>query len=123
MAYKVQNKVGSPRLHLLNILRENWVYSEFPKEWFIKVIDWAWYYFSQELLDNDFDFSKCIYWKIWNDFMEITWYSRPKINTYIEKHWRVVYLTEWYYNIEVFKTFLKTHIREQIEKRWRPVNK
>lgn len=121
MTYKTYNKVGSPRLHLLNLLREKEIYSEFPKDWFTKVIDESGYYFSQELLDHNFDFTKCTYWKISKDFMTATWYSRPKINTYIEKHWRVVFLTEWYYNLELFYDFLRDeHIKEYIEKRWRP---
>ncbi len=53
--------------------------------------------------------------------MNVTGYSRPKINTYIETHWRVVYLNAWYYDLEKFSTFLKNdHIKEFVEKRWRP---
>lgn len=52
--------------------------------------------------------------------MKITWYSRPKINAYIEKHWRIVYLAPGYYNLEEFTEFLKTHIKKHIEKRGRP---
>ncbi len=120
MAYETENRVGSPRLHLQNILRENKIYSEFPKEWFVKIIEEAWYYFSQELLEKQFDLANSICWKTSGEFMKITWYSRPKINAYIEKHGRIVYLAPGYYNLEEFTEFLKTHIKEHIEKRGRP---
>jgi len=120
MTYKKINKVGSPRLHLLNLLREKNIYSEFEKKWFTKIDIMYGYYFSQELLDNDFDFENSINWKTSKEFMETTWYSRPKINTYIEKHWRVLYLDKGYYDLEVFKEFLKWHIKMWIEKRGRP---
>lgn len=118
--YEKINKVWSPRLHLLNLLKENDVFSEYPREWFVKIFDkLTWYYFSQELLDKNFALSECTSWKIWSDFMKITWYSRPKINSYIEKHWRIVYLSSWYYNFKNFRTFLNWHIKKWIENRWR----
>lgn len=124
MTYETKNKVWSPRLHLLNLLRENWIYSEYPKEWYTKIIDESWYYFSEELLEKDFDFANSTFWKTSNEFMKITGYSRPKINTYIETHWRVVFLSAWYYDLESFRTFLQNeHIKEWVEKRWRPTKK
>ncbi len=120
MAYETENKVGSPRLQLLNVLKENEVYSEFPKEWFTKVLDESGYYFSEELVEKKFDLSSCMVGKTSERFMELTGYSRPKINAYIEKHGRVVYLEPGYYNFSKFSDFLQTHIKEQIEKRGRP---
>ncbi len=32
MSYAIDNKVGSPRKHLLNILTKEDIYSEFPKD-------------------------------------------------------------------------------------------
>ncbi len=121
--YKVENSVGSPRLHLLNRLIEKWIYSEFEKEWSVQIDNQYWYYFSQELIDKEFDFDNCINWKRSLDFMNLTWYSRPKINNYIEKNWRVVYLSIWYYNIELLKEFLISNmdefVRNRVETRWR----
>jgi hypothetical protein len=119
MSYEKINKVWSPRVYLLNILRENKIYSEFKKEWYINISENYWYFFSQQLLDNDFNFEESINWKTSKEFMDATWYSRPKINCNIELHWRVLYLDRGYYNIELFKEFLKTHIQKFVEKRWR----
>ncbi len=56
--------------------------------------------------------------------MEKTGYSRPKINRYMEKHGRVVFLCPGYYDIGAFKAFLPTHIKEEIySENWgRPKN-
>lgn len=120
MAYETENNVGSPRLHLLNILKENKIYSEFPKDNFTKIIDDSGYYFSEELLEKNFDLENCIRGKTSWAFMIETGYSRPKINAYIEKHGRIVYLAPGYYDLQAFTEFLKTHIKEHIEKRGRP---
>jgi len=121
MSYDKINEVWSPRLHLLNILRNGGIFSEFPKENFIQVTDNTWYYFSEELLEKDFDFSLCITWKTSKDFMKISGYSRPKINTYIEQHWRIIYLNSWYYDIEKLKVFVQKNIKPFVEKRGRPI--
>lgn len=121
MAYTIENKVGSPRLHFINKLKEQNIFSEFPKEWFTKISkEESWYYFVEELLEKDFDLWKCINAKTSWEFMNLTWYSRPKINTYIEKHWRIVYFEVWYYDLENLKTYLKDNMKEWIEKRGRP---
>ena len=120
MTYETINKVGSPRLHLLNTLRELWIFSEFPKDDYVQIIDNAWYYFSEELLEKDFDLSLCVHGKTSKDFMEVSGYSRPKINTYIEKHGRVVYLTPWYYHMSQLRSFTEDNIKPFIEKRGRP---
>ncbi len=120
MTYQIDNKVGSPRLHLQNMLREAEVYSEYPKDGFVKIIEEAGYYFSEELLEKNFDLENSVRGKTSGEFMQITGYSRPKINAYIEKHGRIVYLAPGYYDLEAFKEFLGTHIKEHIEKRGRP---
>jgi hypothetical protein len=121
MTYKIENSIGSPRLHFMNKLKENNIYSEFPKEWFKQVLkDEGWYYFVEELIEKDFKFKDCINPKTSWEFMKLTWYSRPKINTYIEKHWRIVFLNVWYYDLENLKTYLKDNMKEWIEKRGRP---
>lgn len=120
MAYETENKVGSPRIHLLNTLKEAEIFSEFPKEGFTRIIDEAGYYFSEELLEKQFDLSQCTCGKTSAEFMEKTGYSRPKINAYIEKHGRVVFLAHGYYDFKALGEFLPTHIKEHIEKRGRP---
>ena len=121
MTYKVENKVGSPRLHFMNKLKEQNIFSEFPKEWFTKISkEESWYYFVEELIEKNFNFENCVNWKTSWEFMELTWYSRPKINTYIEKHWRIVFLNVWFYDFKNLKTFLEDNMKEWIEKRGRP---
>ncbi|MDD3302259.1 MAG: hypothetical protein PHN31_01790 [Candidatus Gracilibacteria bacterium] len=115
--YKVENSVGSPRLHLLNRLIEKGIYSEFEKEGSVQIDNQYGYYFSQELIDKEFDFDNCINGKRSLDFMNLTGYSRPKINNYIEKNGRVVYLSIGYYNIELLKEFLISNMDEFVRNR------
>lgn len=120
MAYETKNKVGSPRLQLLNMLKEAGIYSEFPQEGFVKLLDEQGYYFSEELVLKEFKFSECEHGKTSGEFMERTGYSRPKINQYIEKHGRVCYIHPGYYDLEALGKFLTENIKEHIEKRGRP---
>ncbi len=116
-------KTGSPRVNLVNMLKANDIYSEFPRDWFTKIIDEAWYYFSEELLQRDFNLWLCTYWKTSWDFKDVTWYSRPKINTYLDKYRKVFFFTEGYYNIPKLREFIVSNMKEFIERRWRPSKK
>ena len=118
--YEVLNKVKSPRVHLTNKLREAWIYSEFKKEWFTDISENKWYYFSQELIEKNFNFEKCTYWELAKDFMDVTGFSRPKINSYIERHWKVFYFESGFYDLQALVWFIKENQTKYVERRWRP---
>lgn len=123
MGYKEIEKVGSPRIHLLNTLKANDIFSEFPKEGFTRVVDEVWYYFSEELLEKEFQFSECTHGKTSGVFKDLTGYSRPRINTYIEKYLKIFYFSEGYYDLRELKLFIQENMKDFIEKRWRPTKK
>ena len=127
--YDRVNRVWSPRLHIINLMRTTWVISDYPRdENWIQVNDEnKWYYFSEEIINKESDLSRCVTRQTGDEFSVLCWYSRPKINQHIERYMRIVYIIPWYYNKELLVNFLKDNIKDIEDKRkgnsGRPKNK
>ena len=113
------NRCGSPRLHVINMMRTVWVISDYPRgEWWIQVTDDnRGYYFSEEIIDKKWDLTKCTFKQTGDDFSKLCWISRPKLNQHIEKYMRIIYFIPWYYNKELLVSFLKDNMKLFEDKR------
>lgn len=121
MTYDIKNTIWSPRLFLLWKLKELNIFSEWRKwENFSEVSkEDIWYYFTEEICENNFDLKNSTKWTTSEEFMKKSWFSRPKINQYIEKYWKVIFLEQWFYDFEKLKKFLIENKKEFTETRWR----
>lgn len=106
-----KSMIKKPKFDLLDILKEKWIYSEFPKKWLRRIyLEEKGFYLSEELIHNDFDLINSKSAKTASVFATMLWRTRPTIQNYIKWN-RIIYLDVWYYDLELLKNYLINSIK------------